>query len=84
MTRGKRIESMLNQEFTPEQLEVLDESGQHAGHAGARPEGQTHYRIRMQAASLKGLTRVAAHQKIYAALSEEFKDGLHALAIELS
>ena len=44
----KRIEEKLQANFSPEFLEVVDESELHAGHSGARPEGETHFRVRMK------------------------------------
>ncbi len=73
----------LQQLFAPEFLDVEDESGKHAGHAGARPEGQTHYKITMVSAALNGLSRVEQHRKVNDALKEAFGAGLHALALNL-
>lgn len=77
------MERLLSDALSPAHLEVIDESQKHHGHAGARPEGETHYRIRIASAMLGGLTRVQQHQKIYAALKDLFPQGLHALAIEV-
>ena len=66
----------------PELLEVEDDSHQHAGHAGARPEGQTHFTVRVVSERFTGLGRVARHQLIYAQLKPAFERGLHALVIE--
>ncbi len=82
-SRAQRIEEALQNAFTPQRLEVLDESAQHAGHMGARPEGETHFRVRIQAAELSGKSRVAAHRAVNGALKAEFDTGLHALAIEV-
>ena len=59
MTYADRIRTKLQAAFAPELLQVIDESAQHAGHSGARPGGETHFRVVMKAASLAGLTRVA-------------------------
>jgi BolA protein len=83
MNRSERISAILTQELHPSHLEVIDESQHHAGHAGARPEGQTHFRVVIAAESLKKLNRVQAHQAIYKSLAQELKQGLHALVIEL-
>ena len=82
MTRQDRITQILSERFAPVQLELRDVSHKHAGHAGAAPEGQTHYELSISAAHFAGLSKVAAHQAIYAALADEFKTGLHALAID--
>lgn len=83
MARAERMEQVLRAVFTPTHLEVIDESSHHAGHAGAKPEGETHFRLCIRSDAFKGISRVAAHQKIYAVLDGELKSGLHALAIEI-
>ena len=60
---------------------MVDESDLHKGHAGARPEGETHFRVRI-AARRFAASRVEAHRMVNAALADEFARGLHALAIE--
>ncbi len=71
----------LTEAFTPESLNVVDESHQHAGHAGARPGGQTHFRIYIVSDAFKGKTRIDRHRMINAALAEDLAAGVHALAI---
>lgn len=63
-------------------LEVVDESHLHKGHAGHRPEGDTHFRVRIAADAFRGKTRVEMHRMVNAAMKDEFDRGLHALAIE--
>jgi BolA family transcriptional regulator, general stress-responsive regulator len=82
MTASDRITRKLTEAFRPAALEVVDESHLHKGHAGHRPEGETHFRVRITAAAFAGKTRVAAHRMIYAALADEIRRGVHALAIE--
>ena len=77
------MERALNERFTPAVLEIVDESSRHAGHAGARPEGETHYRLRMVSAAFRGLNRVSRQRLVYQALGEEFDTGLHALSLDL-
>jgi BolA protein len=62
-------------------LDVVDESHLHAGHAGAREGGGTHYRVRVVSAQFEHQSRVARHRLIYGLLTDEFADGLHALAL---
>lgn len=73
----------LQQRFTPVALELTDESANHAGHAGARPGGETHYRLRLVSDDFAGLSRVARQRLVYQALHEEFDTGLHALSLDL-
>ncbi|MDX2274464.1 MAG: BolA family protein [Hyphomonadaceae bacterium] len=83
LSRASRITDTLRTQFKPDALEVIDESGFHAGHAGARPGGETHFRIRMVSAAFLAKSRVDRQRLINAALREEFENGLHALAMEL-
>jgi BolA protein len=61
---------------------VIDESHRHRGHAGSRPEGETHFRVRIASAALAG-SRVTQHRAIMQTLDAEIKGGVHALAIEI-
>ncbi len=83
MTYADRIRTKLQAAFAPELLQVIDESAQHAGHSGARPGGETHFRVVMKAASLAGLTRVAQQRAVYAVLKDEMTERVHALALSL-
>jgi len=67
--------------FAPVELVVQDESALHAGHAGAREGGQSHFRVRIVSAAFAGLSRVERQRRVYAAASDEFAAGLHALAL---
>jgi len=77
------IVDKLSSKFAPNHLEVLDESDRHRGHAGSRPEGETHFRVRIGAPALAGLTRLQQHRAVMEALEAELKGGVHALAIEV-
>jgi BolA protein len=65
----------------PVALELVDESAQHAGHAGARPEGNTHWRVAIVSARFSGQPTVARHRMVYQALGELMQHPIHALAI---
>jgi len=80
-SRAERIRAALAAAFSPDLLEIVDESHLHHGHAGAAPGGETHYSIRIRAKSFAGLSRLAKHRLINAALAAEFDAGLHALSI---
>jgi len=77
------IVAKLSAKFVPTTLEVIDESARHQGHAGSRPDGETHFRIRIVADSLSGKSRLEQHRAIMEALSDELRDRIHALAIEV-
>ena len=82
MSIQQRIVARLTEALDPVVLDVIDESDRHAGHAGARPGGGTHYRVRIVSAKFAGLGRVARHRIVYDQLPAEFADGLHALALD--
>ena len=75
------ITEKLSKAFAPESLRVEDESHLHAGHAGHRPGGQTHYRVYIVSDAFRGKSRVERHRMINAALAAELAAGVHALAI---
>lgn len=74
------IEAAVRAALQPSELEVIDDSHLHAGHAGAR-EGR-HFTVRVTAERFNGLSRVARHRLIYDALRLLIPRGIHALAIE--
>lgn len=75
------IADKLARAFTPDSLNVVDESDQHRGHAGHRPGGETHFRIHMVARAFQGKSRLERHRMINDALAAELRGGVHALAI---
>jgi BolA protein len=77
------IVAKLSAKFAPSHLEVIDESARHQGHSGSRPEGETHFRVRIASSQLTGKPRVTQHRAIMEALHVELKSGVHALAIEV-
>lgn len=66
----------------PLALELLDESALHAGHSGARPGGNTHWRLSIVSRAFAGKPKVARHRMIYQALGELMQDPIHALSID--
>jgi BolA protein len=75
-----QIHAALEQALQPVSLEVIDDSHQHAGHAGAK-EGR-HFTVRISASQFHGLPRIAQHRLVYDALRNLIPQGIHALAIE--
>jgi BolA protein len=78
---AETIESKLRDALRPARLAVVDESHRHAGHAGARPEGETHFRVEIVSADFGGLGRVARQRRVYEILAEELRTQVHALAL---
>jgi BolA protein len=82
---AQAVHQRLVETLQPTQLEVIDESQAHAGHAGSDGTGSgTHFRVRISAAALAGRPRVAQHRLVYDALRDFLDRGLHALAIEIT
>lgn len=81
MTMEERIRTAIEQGLAPDSLEIVDESSLHAGHAGSRPGGETHYRISVVSDRFEGVGRVQRQQMVYGLLDDAFAAGLHALAM---
>ena len=78
------IEQQLTMTLQPTQLQVIDESAEHAGHVGANAEGfGTHVRVRIASSAFAGKTRVVKHRLVYDSMQNFIDQGLHALAIEI-
>jgi BolA protein len=82
MTVADTIEQKLTETLSPSSLEVIDESHKHAGHAGSRPEGETHFRVEIIAPVFEGKSRVERQRLVYGVLSEEMAGPIHALALK--
>ncbi len=78
------ITNKLTKAFAPESLDIVDESHLHAGHAGHRPGGETHFRVTVVSEAFRGKSRVERHRMINATLAAELAGGVHALAIHAS
>lgn len=79
---GQTISAKLRDAFAPEHLDVIDESHQHAGHAGARPDGESHFRVKIVAEAFRNKSRVEQHRMVNKVLAEELRERVHALAIQ--
>ena len=81
---AQAIDKRLRARLAPTELEVLDESYQHAGHAGANDTGVgTHFRVRISSPQFTNMARIQCHRLVYDALQDFIDQGLHALAIEV-
>ncbi len=81
MNKADTIRALLEATFTPSLLNITDNSSMHAGHAGVRPGGETHFRVEITSEKFTGLSRIARHRLINDSLKELFQQGLHALEI---
>jgi BolA protein len=81
--RAERIAGLLRQHFAPTLLRVADESARHAGHAGAAPGGETHYRVLLVSPAFRDEARISRSRRVHEVLAGEFATGLHALELTL-
>ena len=79
-SRVERIRIALEGAFAPTSLDVVDDSARHAGHAGAR-DGRGHFNVDIVSDAFAGLSPIARHRAVYAALGEMMTTDIHALAI---
>ena len=78
----KRLQAKLEKALPGAEVEVVDDSESHRGHGGWKEGGGTHFRVRIVAPGFAGLSRLARHRLVYAALSEELAGSVHALSIQ--
>lgn len=81
MSTIDRLRSRLTEAFSPTRLDIYDESSRHAGHAGSRPGGETHFRVTIVAVAFTGQNRVARQRAIYDVLADELANQVHALSL---
>jgi BolA family transcriptional regulator, general stress-responsive regulator len=81
MNMRQTITEKLHEAFSPESLDVQDESHLHEGHAGHRAGGESHFRIYIISQAFKGKSRIDRHRMINATLASELAGSVHALAI---
>ena len=82
MTREARMKEMLMVALEPVRLDVVNDSDRHAGHRSSPGTGESHYTVLVVSERFAGKSRVERHRLVNAALSDELKGGLHALAIK--
>ncbi len=75
------IQQKLTEGLSPARLDIVDESHRHHGHAGAGPEGESHFHIEIVSAAFEGKSAVARQRLVYALLAEELKSRVHALSL---
>jgi BolA protein len=81
MSVRAEIERRLREGLAPEKLAIVDESARHAGHAGARPEGETHFRVTVVSAAFRGLPRLERQRLVHRLLADLLRERVHALAV---
>jgi BolA family transcriptional regulator, general stress-responsive regulator len=76
------IRQKLTERLAPSRIEIIDESHRHAGHAGARPEGETHFAVTIISPAFAGMSRVARQRLVYQTLADELATRVHALSLK--
>src|SRR5690606_11162248 len=79
---SETIRRKLTESFSPERLEVEDDSARHAGHSGSRPGGESHFNVTIVSGAFAGMGRVQRQRQVYAALAEELAGPVHALSLK--
>jgi BolA protein len=82
MSTKDTIINKLREAFSPESLDVSDESHLHEGHSGHRPGGETHFRVYIVSSAFEGKSRIERHRMINSTLAAELAGSVHALAIK--
>ncbi|MEM6890373.1 MAG: BolA family protein [Pseudomonadota bacterium] len=83
MSRQQEIEHQLRKAFAPHALEVVDDSESHRGHAGFQEGGESHFNVAIRSEAFKGMSRVARHRAVHAALGPDLIGRIHALALDI-
>lgn len=84
MRIADQISEKLEAAFSPESLQVVDDSESHRGHGGWREGGETHFNIAIKASVFGDMNRVARHRAVHAALGGELVASIHALSLDIS
>ena len=79
---AETIHTKLTRAFSPQRLEVVDDSARHSGHSGAREGGESHFNVVIVSNEFEGASRVARQRSVYAALAEELAGPVHALSVK--
>lgn len=83
MNRAQRIEKEIQEAFHPEVLEIIDESTQHAGHAGMKNGAGGHFKLKIVSSSFLGMPLLKRHQAVYAVLRDMMSGEIHALSLHI-
>jgi len=83
MSVAQEIHDKLSVAFSPADLQVVDDSASHAGHASAPGGGESHFNVRIRAAVFVDQNRLARHRAVHAALGEDLLCRIHALSLDI-
>lgn len=80
---AQEMETLLRAAFAPRDLEVVDDSESHRGHAGFQEGGESHFNVRIRSQAFEGQSRIARHRAVHQALGKDVIGRIHALALDL-
>ncbi len=83
MTKAQEIRVALEAGFSPDMLEVINQSEDHRGHGGYS-DGESHFLVKIKALDFADMSRVARHRAVHKALGPDLVGRIHALALEIS
>lgn len=84
MSMTDTLRARLTEAFSPDRLEILDESESHRGHSGYQDGGESHFRVTIRAAAFASMGRVERHRAVHAALGPAVIGRIHALALDVA
>lgn len=84
MRVSAEMETRLKAAFSPERLEIVDESEAHRGHAGYREGGESHFRVTLRSPTFAPMSRIERHRAVHAALGPDLVGRIHALTLDVS
>ncbi len=77
------IREKLQEAFAPRELNVVDDSESHRGHAGYQEGGQSHFQVQIASEAFESMSRIARHRAVHSALGPELIGRIHALALQI-
>ena len=83
MAVAEEMRRRLEDAFAPTELEILDESEKHRGHAGYQEGGESHFRVVIRAGRFTDMSRIDRHRAVHSALGAGIMGRIHALALDI-
>jgi BolA protein len=83
MSVKDEIYERLSAAFSPTELDVVDDSESHRGHAGFQDGGESHFNVKIRAQVFEGMTRIKRHRAVHDAIGKDIVSRIHALALDI-
>ncbi|MDY7099136.1 MAG: BolA family protein [Pseudomonadota bacterium] len=81
---AEEMRDLLEAEFSPTALNIINDSAMHSGHAGDDGSGESHFTIEIEAPVFASMTRLARQRAVIASLGDIVGQRVHAVAIKAS